>query len=47
MGETVVEIMLGDLIMKQTFIVVRNLMVDCLLGEDFLQAHSAIYPRLL
>ena len=42
MGETVVNIMLGDLTMKQKFVVVGNLTVDCLLGADFLQAHSAI-----
>ena len=41
-GETVADIILGDLTVNQKFVVIRNLTVECLLGADFLQAHSAV-----
>ena len=41
-GETVADIILGDLTVNQKFVVVRNLTVECLLGADFLQAHGAV-----
>ena len=34
-GETVADIVLGDLIVNQRFFVVKNLTVACLLGTDF------------
>jgi len=34
-GETVADIILGDVTVQQNFIVVRDLSVDCLLGADF------------
>ena len=41
-GETVADIILGDLTMNQKFVVVRNITVECLLGADFLQMHGAV-----
>ena len=34
-GETVADIILGDLTVNQKFVVIRNLTVECLLGADF------------
>ena len=41
-GETVADIVLGDLTVNQRFFVVKNLTVACLLGTDFLETHGAV-----
>ena len=41
-GQVMVTIMLGTFVVAHTFIVVRNLTVDCLLGADFMKNHVAI-----
>jgi len=41
-GQINADVLLGDFAANQKFIVVRNLVVDCLLGADFLRTHGAI-----
>ena len=41
-GQTVTTITLGRFTINHTFTVVNNLMIECLLGADFLEQHAAI-----
>ena len=40
-GQVMVTIALGTFVVAHTFVVVHNLIVDCLLGADFMKIHAA------
>ena len=41
-GQVIVTIALGTFVVAHTFVVFRNLTVDCLLGADFMKIHAAV-----